>query len=196
VPSSHPVVDLNAVDSSFNRPIIGVGQTTTYSPSKFYVRATDEKGHHDRVTFKTPPLLISQIMALVTSGEFPDYRTAADFYRDALLHHLHTRIDGVKSLSMREGIQETLQMLVDEDRADRAVEFSLRRRKVIEKQRNAFVMFHQDGAWVQLHDHIADVRVGAQGHEEPYKSQLLKLCDDYQAHIPDDVLKEIQADEP
>ncbi len=57
-----------------------------YSPDKFYVRATDGKGHSENVQTKISPSLLGELSAIIAAKEIPEYRTVQDFIRDAVLH--------------------------------------------------------------------------------------------------------------
>jgi hypothetical protein len=60
-----------------------------YSPEKFYVKATDSKGHSANLRVHVPPIFAERVSALIASRTFPEYRTLADFVRDAMYHRLY-----------------------------------------------------------------------------------------------------------
>ena len=62
-----------------------------YDPNKFYVTATDVKGHGNNLQVKFPPEALRQIQELIATNAFPQYRLPSDFIRDAVHHHLHRR---------------------------------------------------------------------------------------------------------
>jgi hypothetical protein len=187
-----PVPD-TAPRSAFSRPSLDDGSQLVYSPNRFYVRATDERGHHDRVSFKAPPELINQIAVLIGSDDFPDYRSSADFWRDAGLHHLHRRTDDARDMSIREGAQETIQLLAEQNYSQRIIDFATTWEKIIEQRRAGFSKLFQHGAWHQLFDLIEGARRLAQGDSEPWQSLSLALCDEWQDKIPAGALREIEA---
>lgn len=60
-----------------------------YDPEEFYVGSRDAKGHWENRQVKMPPDYAGQIGYLV--AQCPEYRTAQDFYRDAVVHTLAMR---------------------------------------------------------------------------------------------------------
>lgn len=59
-----------------------------YSLDKFYTKSTDGKGISETKYVKLPPSLIGEIGELIAQRKIPDYRTDADFIRDAIVHRL------------------------------------------------------------------------------------------------------------
>lgn len=62
--------------------------STNYDPANFYCRATDGNGHDAVLQSKISPALLAEIQRLVQSKVIPQYRTYADFIRDAMIHRL------------------------------------------------------------------------------------------------------------
>lgn len=62
---------------------------TGYSKSMFYTQASDKKGHSAKITVKFPVNVAGELASAVQSGKIPDYKTAQDFVRDAVIHRLH-----------------------------------------------------------------------------------------------------------
>lgn len=60
-----------------------------YDEKKFYVSSQDKNGHSAYLRVWVPKNMAGQIGRVVNSGEIPEYRSAQDFYRDALLHRAH-----------------------------------------------------------------------------------------------------------
>ena len=60
-----------------------------YDPSKFYVQATDKKGHSKNLRLHLLPEIVGRIESLIQAGTFPAYRTSGDFLRDAVYHRLY-----------------------------------------------------------------------------------------------------------
>lgn len=60
-----------------------------YSVDAFYTRSTDGNGVSETKYVKMPPSLLAGIGDLVASKVIADYRTEADFIRDAVYHRLH-----------------------------------------------------------------------------------------------------------
>lgn len=59
-----------------------------YSRTKYYMRATDGKGHSQNMQVKVTEQIGGMIGALVASG-MTRYKTPQDFVRDAIVHRLH-----------------------------------------------------------------------------------------------------------
>lgn len=60
-----------------------------YSPDKFYTASRNKKGFTSTVRQSVPPEVLAHIGELVASRTVPEYRTSADFFRDAIVHRLH-----------------------------------------------------------------------------------------------------------
>jgi hypothetical protein len=75
-----------------------------YSPDKFYTRATDGKGHSEVVHLKLPPEITSVMAQIVQSRAIPDYRTAQDIIRDAIVH----RLQYLRESGMVDGVTGTV----------------------------------------------------------------------------------------
>lgn len=60
-----------------------------YSEDKFYVRSTGPGGEQGEAKYlKISPSILGAIAKIVYTKEFPQYRTDADFIRDAIVHRL------------------------------------------------------------------------------------------------------------
>lgn len=57
-----------------------------YDERKFYTYSEDKKGHSIQIRLWVPKNVAGQIGRVVNSEQIPEYRSAQDFYRDALLH--------------------------------------------------------------------------------------------------------------
>lgn len=60
-----------------------------YSPDRVYNRSTDGHGHNINLQTRVAPDIAGELNALVASQVMPEYRTAADVVRDALVHRLY-----------------------------------------------------------------------------------------------------------
>jgi hypothetical protein len=60
-----------------------------YSADRFYVDATDGRGNREKVQITIPPSLYHELGNMMAARTVPDYRTMADFFRDAAIHRLH-----------------------------------------------------------------------------------------------------------
>lgn len=59
-----------------------------YSADRFYTDATDKHGVSAKMQITIPPSLHGEISELIASRNVPNYRTMADFGRDAVFHRL------------------------------------------------------------------------------------------------------------
>jgi hypothetical protein len=100
-----------------------------YSADRFYVDATDGRGHSEKVHAALPPGIHSQLGALIAGRTVPTYRTMADFVRDAIIHRLHwmdenyeiteelqdelTRIRSLDKLMVEQKRDNELQLLIE-----------------------------------------------------------------------------------
>jgi|DewCreStandDraft_5_1066085.scaffolds.fasta_scaffold01803_14 hypothetical protein len=64
-------------------------ETASYSPDKFYTKSTDGKGHSETIYLKIHPTLARLMAEIIQSREIPEYRTAQDLIRDAVVHRIH-----------------------------------------------------------------------------------------------------------
>jgi len=79
----------------------------SYSRTRFYTKASDNKGHREEIRVKVPPHIYDAIGRIVRSdgkGPIPEYRTMSDFVRDAIVHRLHD----LWELGMVQGIEDAL----------------------------------------------------------------------------------------
>lgn len=60
-----------------------------YSPEVIHVRASDQDGHSWKGRIQLPKGWPGWIEAIIEDPRFPEYRTTADFIRDAVFHRLH-----------------------------------------------------------------------------------------------------------
>lgn len=60
-----------------------------YKPTNVYARSTDGQGHSTNMQVRVPPTISTEISALIASQVIPEYRTAADFIRDAVIHKMY-----------------------------------------------------------------------------------------------------------
>jgi len=95
-----------------------------YSPTTFYTRSQDDKGHSINLRVTIPVNLSGMIGFLVESPAWPEYRTSQDVLRDALVHRLEwvsAQTGREQVPSIREALQrERLLARLDAERADAA----------------------------------------------------------------------------
>jgi hypothetical protein len=79
----------SASDGDFDA-IFGKGSKEDgYNVGQFYTDSSDHRGHNVSTKVTLPPEVSGQISEVVQSGQVPQYRTANDLIRDAIVHRLH-----------------------------------------------------------------------------------------------------------
>jgi len=164
--------------------VVGQSSSTGYDPNKFFTHASDSKGHSERLMVKCPPDLLRRVMELVALGAFPVYRDQADFVRDAIHHHLHTRVNQLGDLKMREANEQFFVLRDAQEQLDAATRASVRWGDLREGWENAFITFAKDGAWGQLWEHIQRAVEVVERAAEPYRSNLMSLLDAWASKVP------------
>lgn len=88
-----------------------------YAPDKFYLRASDSRGHHSMIHTNMSPNLHAQINELIANENLP-YKTQAAFVRDAAVHRLRWLMEQEKAgVQMYTGLAEEL--LLDRLRSEK-----------------------------------------------------------------------------
>lgn len=98
-PSSSNVVPIGAPQPSQGW---GAPAATNYDIEAFYVRATDAAGHSEASRVRFKPEIYNEIMAVVSAGIWPHYRSPHDLIRDAVVHRLHWLSDQTADPDIRE----------------------------------------------------------------------------------------------
>jgi hypothetical protein len=60
-----------------------------YREDRIYTRSVDQRGFGTSVRAKVPPDIAAEMSKIVAKEWVPEYRTTADFVRDAIVHRLH-----------------------------------------------------------------------------------------------------------
>ena len=66
-----------------------------YSPDKFYTRGSDGQGNSSVSHVRMAPEVVGEIQSIIERRVIPEYRTAADLIRDAVVHRLKYLEDNV-----------------------------------------------------------------------------------------------------
>jgi hypothetical protein len=74
-----------------------VGGKGTYDPNQFYTSASDRQGHGKEIRTQVPTEVRAEISKIIESNIIPDYQTASDLVRDAIVHRLHTLQSKIRS---------------------------------------------------------------------------------------------------
>lgn len=105
--------------------------TNSYAPDRFYTGSTNKKGFGQVVRIQIPPTITNEISALIASRAIPEYRTAQDFYRDAMIHRLHWIMQNVGNLANRKEVSETIHRLQDQAEIDMMLAKGAAERKLL-----------------------------------------------------------------
>lgn len=149
-----------------------------YSEEKFYCHSTDGKGHAESLRVNVPPPIMAQISKMIQSNQFPDYSTAQDITRDALIHRL-------RFLATMKGDRELLRIIEFEMRnAERARKLHMLERMqfALEETERLFKMAHDLNDAMMLIDAINDARGELSAGTfmvEPWRSKMAELIDRY-----------------
>jgi Arc/MetJ-type ribon-helix-helix transcriptional regulator len=158
--------------------------SSAYSVDKFYVSASDIRGHRSYIRLAIPPDLAREIETLVQSGAFPAYEVTSDFVRDAIHHHLVTRQSQINDPSVREAQEELFVRRQVRERSEnmrRASEFWASQRQEFEQ---TFGNFLRDGAYGQLFHVLLDAEKMADPAPEPYRSSLMTMIGEWRQKVP------------
>lgn len=97
---------------SQSSPIFGTFFNLTgksvYSLEKYYTNGTDSKGHYERIRIRVTPSTDAMVAKIVS--EVPEYSSAEDFIRDAILHRLmyfHTSGIPVNEANLKRELHES-----------------------------------------------------------------------------------------
>lgn len=154
-------------------------ENSDYAPSKFYCSASDDHGHSRVVRFDAPPSLAGQVAELIAERAFPVYRSAADFYRDAIHHRLRYLADADINPRLAASLRESLEwreventVEADEQQFKRYVKIRSDITSVINGMRKAEL----PPAFVE--GHISKYRERIEQLPDPYRTRLLNLLEE------------------
>jgi hypothetical protein len=178
----------------------GVGATATdpwmrqgeerneYDPLKFYTRATDWRGHGERMSMNIPPDVYAQVQVMVHEEDFPDYDIPQDFLRDAIVHHLATRKSQLGSMALRVAVEQAIRLRNLAEYAQRMKDDANTWANLDEDIRSACTTLQRDGAWDQLAVTLDNYDDFAEGIPEPYHSKSLTSIAEWRNKIPPNAL--------
>src|SRR3990167_1708695 len=163
--------DLNrSGDSGYNFP--DPQQEPDYHPDKFYVSASDSRGHNQPLQVYIPPQVHAMIRGLIESKEFP-FRSNSDFVRDAIRHrlqYLQSRLSNIdfqfilQDFFVWSDAEQHAQTLRRNDEACDAL--CLEIEHIVARAREK----HRPKAWIRKQ--LAIFRQRAQVMPEPWRSEI------------------------
>lgn len=155
-----------------------------YDSRSFYVRATDTKGHGEKIGGKIPPDVYAQLQALVHSDKFPDYQQPMDVVRDGIIHILETRRNQLDDPAM----QASLQTLLDVYRFNEVTEQAERQLQAWELRyariRETLTKFAHHGAFGDMKSYLDECVEYADPLTEPYRTKVLEMVKEWRKQLP------------
>lgn len=158
-----PMVDYWAVDDG------------AYSIDNFYTKSKDMQGHSTVYHVRLPDYVAGEIGSMIESRKIPDYRTAADLIRDAIVHRLHylserttsTALDGVVN---RIAIENKTAQYQEELDAFRELTNEIR-----DTCQKAFIENDHE----HLYDYIDQQAQLVEALREPFRSRIISILNEY-----------------
>lgn len=143
-----------------------------YDADTFYTRATDTRGHGERVSFKMPPDVYARIMKMVSSDEFPEYEQPADVIRDMVVHGLSRRAAQSTDPEFREKVDKTLGELAFWKQVD-AINVNIQRRQQMrDNLRSALLTCEREKSWNEMEDICDSIEWSVNTADEPFATEL------------------------
>lgn len=175
-----------SVAAQWQAAATGAPTSVGYSPDLFYCKATDTKGHGEKVGGRVPPDIYAQIQQIVHDDNFPDYTMPMDFIRDAIVHHLHRRQDQAGTMRMREVTKEIIERLGYEELVAKHEDELQRWTNIVERQRATLIGLARENAWHQIGANLDAAEEHADPIAEPWRSKLLDLVKEWRQKVPDE----------
>jgi hypothetical protein len=95
-------------------------QLPIIDPTKCYTLATSPQDDAIEIEMTVPSQVLADIQQLVDDGDFHDYRTSEDFFRDALVHELHAIMGQIDDPRVKGNIERFRRRIAAEEDALRA----------------------------------------------------------------------------
>lgn len=154
--------------------------TKSYSLDEVYSRSTDGRGHSANLgQVKVSPEMAGEIGALVASGVIPEYRTAQDFVRDAVVHRLAYWAEKQKNGDLQRRV--TIEaMMARRDRQKAEIDNMT---GLLEKTENTLWAARTAEDWAMLEAIVAEAEGDIELVHEPYKGKLMAIVKKYQDEL-------------
>jgi hypothetical protein len=152
-----------------------------YSPEQFYTATKNRHDHGERVTLRMPPDVHAESWRVINDPKMPMYETFQDLLRDALIHRLRWLDDNIGlPVEVSEWLRvEMLRGLMATEQ--KRMESSSR---AVEELDLTFEMIVKLGDWGLTTKMIETARDNAQTMREPYRSQMMTKCADFEKRMP------------
>jgi hypothetical protein len=156
-----------------------------YDRAKFYVKATDWRGHGEKIHIRIPPELYAQVNVMVHTESLTEYTMPADFVRDAIVHHLVTRSEMLEGGKLRETLMEAVQ-LVDFNEATKKLKALAQRWGELNDNINeTMTILQRDEAFGQMAVMLDTFSEFAADIPEPYYTKAADAISGWRKKIPE-----------
>ena len=164
-------------------PLVDMWSTedNAYSLDAFYTRSKDFQGHSTVYHVRMPDYVAGEIAAIIESKKIPEYRTAADLIRDAIIHRLHYLGERVESLS--EGMAKTISRVTIENQTTQYQNELKAYSELCVQVRDACREALAASDYDQLYSYIQQQRDLAEAIREPFRSRVLEVLDEYERRL-------------
>lgn len=123
-----------------------------YREDRIYTRATDGHGHSVQIQTRLAPALTGEIQALIESKMIPEYRTGADFMRDAAVHRLWYVSQKIKNKELERAVTTEMRRARTEARRVEMLEMAA----VVNEQLEALAQSVSEEDWEMLSQLLDD----------------------------------------
>lgn len=167
-------------------------QGTGYDPLTYFTAArtgqngTGPAGQYEHMRLKMLPWVHRVVMGLVGDPNYPAYKSPDDVVRDALYHLIHLRQTqaGIMTPAMQDALDRFQQ---EQNIIDVREKLEHDKKTITDVQALAEEMVGLK-MWESLHKLIQDQRDKSDGWEGDLRRTMMRLCNDYEAKIPKDII--------
>ena len=156
-----------------------------YDPREFYTAASNNRGFGERTTFRIPPEIHARVAELIETKAFPAYKSSADFIRDAIHHHLITRVDQLGDREMKERLDQVTHEVAFAGAVQSLNERVERWRQIYEQTIATLTDLYRAQGWEEMALVIRHTEDMASGNvAEPLRASLLAIVAAWKTKIP------------
>lgn len=147
----------------------------TYSIDNFYTKSKDMQGHSTVYHVRLPDYVAGEIGSMIESRKIPDYRTAADLIRDAIVHRLHY-LSGRLSSTTLDTIVNRITM---ESKTAQYQEELDAFRELVNEIRDTCQKAFVEGDHDHLYEYIDQQAQLTESLREPFRSRIISVLNEY-----------------
>jgi hypothetical protein len=163
----------------------GSPQSTGYDPLRFYVRATDVRGHSDQLSLKVAPDVMAMLHKLVNCGDFPEYETPHDVLRDGAAHLVEMRNSQIGDPSLREAQSDAFARHAFAEFLEGTTTAVEHWRGMQVTLQAALVGLSGDQAWGQVWETCRRAEELADPSPEPYRTMVMEIVKRWRKEVPE-----------